>query len=302
MKYLVNECKKSISIVGVVAMLTFLLFGNMFIYMLYDNNGADWRANAASEKEYYVEALKQVESQGEDELGIASTCVEQMSIIDYSLANDIPYQSVSVFENISKNSILANFVVIIISLVAYNLICVEFSNDTWKNVVIFNSGNYKKILAKKRMASYVAMFGMILMFMLVAILFGAVVYKDWSNIVLEYRNGTIIESTYNNDIVDMAAGLVVRGCFYSGLAFLLASLFKDKKIGVVVLVLLVIFESSIYELIRKFNISDFLPFNNLNVLMNVTDYTATAIVGATAIVVAYVVLMEMGAYYALKRS
>lgn len=302
MRYLRNELKKSISIIEILAMLVFLIVGNWFIYLLYENKETDWRVHAISEKEYYVEALKQIETQGEDELGITKICVEEIAIIDYALENDIPYKKLSVFENISKNNILTNFIVIMISLMAYNIICVEFNNDTWKNVVIFNSSNYKKIFLRKKMVSHIITIGMIGVFVAVAILFGAMVYRNWSNVILYYSNGIVNEGTYNNDIINMLTGVFIRGCVYSSLAFLFAALFKEKKGGIVVLVLIIIFENTIHELTNEMSISTYLPFRNINVLLNITDYKISEIIGAVSVIFVYVVLIEIGAYYALKKN
>lgn len=297
-----DELKKINSASTVIAMLVFLFIGNIVITFFYHESSFSSKKALYDERNMYAETLETYKEDSEDEYHIKDICIEKIAVIDYCIENNIPYQQLSVISNLSKNALLANFVIIFILLLIYNLVSVEYSNGTWKYLVILNNGNYKKIMLKKKLATYAIIAGLIIIFLASAIIYGIVVYKNWWNVLIDFIDGKVIVTTYTSEIINMIVGLIAKGMVYGSLTFLLAVILKEKKIGIIGMVLLVLFESTIYNFFNNFKISAVLPYQYLHIVENVSDYGPLMVGGAVTYIITFLLLINVLIYWSLKKD
>ncbi len=297
-----DELKKINSVSTVIAILVFIFIGNIVITFFYHDSSFSSKKALYDERDMYAETLETYREGIEDEYDMKDICIKKIAIIDYCIENNIPYQQLSVISNLSKNVLLINFIIIFMLLLVYNLISVEYSNGTWKYLIILNKGNYKRIMLKKKLAVYTIILGVTFIFLVSAIIYGSVVYKEWSNVVIDYINGKIIVTTYTSEIINMIIGLLVRGIVYGSLTFLLAVILKEKKIGIIGMVLLVLFENTIYTFLDNFKVSVVLPYRYLYILENVSDYQALIVGKAVIYIIVFLVLLNLLTYWLLKNK
>ncbi len=299
---IINEMKK-LNLRGMlIAMLICFVLSNVVISFLFHDSSFRSQSALEDEKNLYVETLASIENDKEDEHNMKNICEEKIAIIDYCISNNIPYQQLSVPSNLAKNTIAANFVIIFIVLLVNSLITVEFRNDTWKNIIVITNGNARKILLKKKMAEYLIILGTIVSFLVVAVVYGAVVYRNWSNISVDYVGGAIVVSTYNQEIINMLVSLFVKAVVYGSMAFLLAVIFKEKKIAVIGITLLILFENTIYGFLSTFHFSSILPYRYLHILENVCDYQMATRWKAMGYTVFLLLCVNMLAVYSFKKK
>ena len=297
-----DELKKINSVGTIIAMILFLFIGNIVITFLYHESSFRSKEALYDERELYATTLETYKEDSEDEYDIKNICIEKIAIIDYCIENDIPYQQLSVVSNLSKNALLVNFVVIFMLLLIYSLVAVEYSNGTWKYLVILNKGNYKKIMVKKKLASYLILSGLSVIFLVSVIIYGMVVYRDWYHVSLDFINGKVVTATYQGEVINMIAGLFTKGIVYGSLTFLLAVILKEKKIGMIGIVLLVLFENTIYSFLNNFKISIVLPYRHLHILENISGYEPGIVGGAVIYIAVFLVLINLLIYRFLKKD
>lgn len=302
MREIKNEWKKINSVGTILALVIFILIGNVIITFLYHESVFVSKKALEEERELYQSALETCEEGQEDAYKIKDICMEKIAIIDYSIANDIPYQQLSVVSNLGKNILLVNFVVIFMMLLIYSMVSVEYTNGTWKYLVILTKGNYKKIMAKKKLASCTVVVGLALIFFVVAALYGIVVYKDWSHVSLEFVNGKVITGTYNSAVLNVAASVFTKGIVYGSLTFLAATVLKEKKIGIIGIVLMILFENSIYDFLNNFKISHILPYRYMHILENAGEYEGVVIGEAIVYIAVFLVIINLFTYYFWKKD
>ena len=295
----INELRKMKIGRVYIAMLIFFVFGNIFISFLYHDNSFQSHEALENERNMYVETLASIEN--EDEYNLKNICEEKIAIINYCIDNNIPYQQLSVPGNLAKNAVAENLAILFIVLLINNLVSVEYHNDTWKNIFLLTNRNGKIVLLKKKITELAIIIGVIVSFLGVAVVFGVIVYRDWTNITIDYVNGAIMTSTYTHEIINMVVSLLVRAFIYGGISFITAVICKEKTVTVIIITVLVLFEKPIYEFLKILKFSYLLPFDYMHILENVCDYERSIAVKAILYVFLLLIIMNMVLVYSFNK-
>lgn len=300
MRCLRHELKKINIIKFIVALLIFLTVGNIAIGFLYNEKQFSSQKALMQERNIYVEAKENIDQ--EDSYGIEDICDEEIAKIDYCMDNDIPYKQLSVASNLVKNGLFVSIITIFIMMIVYNIVAVEDENNTWKNLLIINKINYKRIHVRKKIAGLLAALGIVIIFIGFVLLFGTIRYHSWGNVNLLYQDGKIVLGKYNNEIINMIICLIVKGIVYSSIAFLIACMTKKSRIAIVIPIVLLMFESTIKSVLEQFKISNILPFKYMNILENVSSFGMKEIVLAMIYMLVLLICMDIGSYYAIRNK
>lgn len=300
MRCLRHELKKINIIKFIVALLIFLTVGNIAIGFLYNEKQFSSQKALMQERNIYVEAKENIDQ--EDSYGIEDICDEEIAKIDYCMDNDIPYKQLSVASNLVKNGLFVSIITIFIMMIVYNIVAVEDENNTWKNLLIINKINYKRIHVRKKIAGLLAALGIVIIFIAFVLLFGTIRYHSWGNVNLLYQDGKIVLGKYNNEIINMIICLIVKGIVYSSIAFLIACMTKKSRIAIVIPIVLLMFESTIKSVLEQFKISNILPFKYMNILENVSSFGMKEIVLAMIYMLVLLICMDIGSYYAIRNK
>lgn len=300
MRCLRHELKKINIIKFIVALLIFLTVGNIAIGFLYNEKQFSSQKALMQERNIYVEAKENIDQ--EDSYGIEDICDEEIAKIDYCMDNDIPYKQLSVASNLVKNGLFVSIITIFIMMIVYNIVAVEDENNTWKNLLIINKINYKRIYVRKKIAGLLAALGIVIIFIGFVLLFGTIRYHSWGNVNLLYQDGKIVLGKYNNEIINMIICLIVKGIVYSSIAFLIACITKKSRIAIVIPIVLLMFESTIKSVLEQFKIANILPFKYMNILENVSSFGMKEIVLAMIYMLVLLICMDIGSYYAIRNK
>lgn len=300
MRCIRHELKKINIIKFIVALLIFLTVGNIAIGFLYNEKQFSSQKALMQERNIYVEAKENIDQ--EDSYGIEDICDEEIAKIDYCMDNDIPYKQLSVASNLVKNGLFVSIITIFIMMIVYNIVAVEDENNTWKNLLIINKINYKRIHVRKKIAGLLAALGIVIIFIAFVLLFGTIRYHSWGNVNLLYQDGKIVLGKYNNEIINMIICLIVKGIVYSSIAFLIACMTKKSRIAIVIPIVLLMFESTIKSVLEQFKISNILPFKYMNILENVSSFGMKEIVLAMIYMLVLLICMDIGSYYAIRNK
>lgn len=300
MRCIRHELKKINIIKFIVALLIFLTVGNIAIGFLYNEKQFSSQKALMQERNIYVEAKENIDQ--EDSYGIEDICDEEIAKIDYCMDNDIPYKQLSVASNLVKNGLFVSIITIFIMMIVYNIVAVEDENNTWKNLLIINKINYKRIHVRKKIAGFLAALGIVIIFIGFVLLFGTIRYHSWGNVNLLYQDGKIVLGKYNNEIINMIICLIVKGIVYSSIAFLIACMTKKSRIAIVIPIVLLMFESTIKSVLEQFKISNILPFKYMNILENVSSFGMKEIVLAMIYMLVLLICMDIGSYYAIRNK
>jgi hypothetical protein len=300
MKCILDEWKKIGAIKYFGILIVALLLGNIVIGFLYHNSEGDSVENLQKEKQSYIEMM-QIADVSNDEEDIVNKCEEQIALIDYSIEKGVPYQQLGIVSNFVKNGMLENIVVIMVIIMSYNLIMVESENKTWKNLLILNKLNSKKILLRKKAAVGIGILGAIVLFTGIALLFGMIRYGNWGNIQVLYDNGTVTTTNYNSEVINVCISIVMKCLVYAGFAGLMAILFHKTKMGIIVPIILLLMEGNIYSFLSYFKWDVILPFKHMNVLEHITYFRAKEIVIAFIYLVVCFIVMEITSFFSLRK-
>lgn len=300
MRCIRHELKKINIIKFIVALLIFLTVGNIAIGFLYNEKQFSSQKALMQERNIYVEAKENIDQ--EDSYGIEDICDEEIAKIDYCMDNDIPYKQLSVASNLVKNGLFVSIITIFIMMIVYNIVAVEDENNTWKNLLIINKINYKRIYVRKKNAGLLAALGIVIIFIGFVLLFGTIRYHSWGNVNLLYQDGKIVLGKYNNEIINMIICLIVKGIVYSSIAFLIACITKKSRIAIVIPIVLLMFESTIKSVLEQFKIANILPFKYMNILENVSSFGMKEIVLAMIYMLVLLICMDIGSYYAIRNK
>lgn len=88
------------------------------------------------EKEDYID-IENTIGDNDEGLNINEMCDKKIAILDYSIDNGITYQQLSIVSNLEKNSLLIDFIIIILIYISYSIINIEDECGTWKNIYIY---------------------------------------------------------------------------------------------------------------------------------------------------------------------
>lgn len=300
MRCVIDEFRK-IEITKYFIILTvLLLIGNMVLGFLYHNSELDSTEALKREKQSCIEA-RELATKYDDEYKMANYLDEQIELISYSIKHGTPYQQLSIASNFVKNGMLENVVVIIVIIIAYNLIEVERESRTWKNLIIFNKFNRNKILLRKKLATIISIVVAIALFIIMAFAFGFIRYKAWGNVQAVYSNGAVITKNYNSEIFSVIVSIIVKCFIYSEAAFCISFLSEKSRVYIIVPVILLLFEKTIYSFLCNFKWNKVLPYYHLNILENVSYHMNQEVVIALIYILIFAVLLELIGFVSVRK-
>ncbi len=286
---IVDELKKIQFCKTLILIILFLILGNVVIQFLYNDSSYSSLENLQNERNTYISMKNIIDEEDRNE--VETLCDKQIAIIDYSIENNIPYQQLTVVSNLVKNEYIINFIIIIIMFCVYSLITIEDENKTWKNLCVLHKGKYVKSLTNKIIAQYVIVIIMFVMITFVALIYGMIIYGNANNIKLIYDNGTIIRDNYNNDIVNIFIGSIIRSCFYSTITYMLACLTKRNKLALVLSIIIFVFEKQIASLFELLHIEWIMPIKHLGVLEEMARSGISNVIISSIYIVTVIIMM-----------
>lgn len=300
MNSIFDELRKISIIKMVLVLMLVLILGNFIIGLLYNDNRYESLQLLEEEKEDYID-MKNTIGDNDDGLNINEMCDKKIAILDYSIDNGITYQQLSIVSNLEKNSLLIDFIIIILIYISYSIINIEDECGTWKNIYILNKADCKRIVLKKKMAEYASVLLSVFLLYAIAFLFGILMYGDWNNIKLEYVNGIVIERNYNNELVNMMSNVLFRAFFYSEETFCLACILKKGKMALLIPILIVIFENNIGHFLEMIKIDMIFPIKYIQIFREVTSNTTKEIIMAITYIVITTIILNILSITGIKK-
>lgn len=265
---LLNEFKKIWNVKNILILFIILLAVNTLYYFAAGvSNEKNWRENAKEIRELdeqYIKEFATYEEYTELDYELYQKTVDDITIIDYSLENNIPYGNYSVWNHIINMQNLLMLFVLVITVYGCKVLGSEYDSGTWKNVLMhFSSRN--SIIINKIIYVLLQTVSLTAVVFLVNFLFGAVFYGHVSNIAqLSVDNGQIVTMSVLPQIIRTSVIILFQSCFFVLVGYLANLLSGKSKTSLIITFVLLVFSGQIENVLEKTPCYKVLPFYWIN--------------------------------------
>lgn len=299
MNLLQNEWVKfsNLKLYLLTILLTILLnLGNCLI--MEHNDMSTWKDDALVMLETYKASLEESTLAGVPE-EYCNTFSEEISIIDYSLNNNIPYKVLTAIRHTLSMANVLPFLLIIIIFSCSKVFIKEYECNTWKNLLCTGISP-NKLFNSKILYIFVHSFYLIASYFLVCVFIGLIIYGNNDNIIgLQYVNGDIVEFNQFSELLKTYGIFIAKALFCCMLTVLCVLLTKGKVSSLIIPIAFYFMASYINGFLGD-NIGRFLPFKYMSANSYSQFSDGAELLFGIFIPVIYIVLMYVAASFMFK--
>ncbi len=273
---LVNEFKKVWNVKTIIILTLILAVVNViYVGAAGVSSKSDWRSVAKENRQLDEDYLKEYESLEEydqTDYELYQKTVDDITIIDYSLENDIPYGNYSAWDHILSVQNLVTLFVLILLIYGCKIVGCEYDCGTWKNVLM-HYPNRNRIIITKIVYAIIQTFLLVIFIHIVSLIIGSICYGNLADISqLTVSNGNVVSESVLPEILRSMVLIFLQACFFILTGFLINMLTGKSRTALIISFALLVFSANIENLIEKVSFHKLLPFY----WMNKTDYSLSA--------------------------
>lgn len=273
---LINEFKK-IWNVKTIIILTLILAIINIIYVGAEgtNSKSDWKSVAKENRqldEEYLKEFERFEEYDQTDYELYQKTVDDITIIDYSLENDIPYGNYSAWDHILNVQNLVMLFVLILLIYGCKIVGCEYDCGTWKNVLM-HCPKRNRIIITKIVYAIIQTFLLVIFVHIIGLIIGSICYGNLADISqLTVSNGNVLSISVLPEILRSMVLIFIQACFFIFTGFFINMLTGKSRTALIISFALLVFSGNIENLVEKVSFHKLLPFY----WMNKTDYSLSA--------------------------
>ncbi len=288
MNLILFEWKKINAFRWLVAALCLLtVCGIVMTFLLEDQDEADWRSYAVTHRAELQELIGQTDSADPQYDEFCAVFQKEIDQINYCLENDLVYGCQSVWSYFYRVRFLLGVLTITLILLAGNAVAIEHSCKMHEKI---RSCKYTAamLLRTKLSALWLLAFLAQVAGAAVLLLIGMILFGHAGRTVsAAYVDGLVVTQNLGSAAVVYLGASLLVALVYINLAVILETLFPNKKVVSVSVILLFLFNGTLEALSEKLGAEKFLPFYYLDA----ARYTNVLRISAIGIQVGYLLCL-----------
>lgn len=247
-----------------IALCLLTVCGVIMTFLLEDQAEVDWRSYAITHRTELQELIRQTDPADPQYDEFCAVFQKEIDRIDYCLENDLLYGRQTVWSYFYRARFLLGVLTIALILLASNAVAIEHSYKMHEKIY---SSKYTAamLLRTKLSALWLLAFLALVVGAAFLLLIGIFLFGHVSRMSsAEYVNGLVVTQNLGSAAVVYIAASLLAALVYINLAVILETLFPNKKVVSVSMILLFLFNGTLEVLSEKLGVEKFLPFYYLD--------------------------------------
>lgn len=267
-----------------IELISIIIINVLYGYVCQKFSYSDWRVEAREAQQMYSELYDEYLNDSDEEM--ISICKDELNKVNYSLEHNIPYGIGDAISHMKRMNAFAILLLLLNGILSVNVFLKEYEIKTWKNLFATGESRRKIIISKFIFCIEHALMSLIL-FIIISFITGAIFLGFNGNIKsVDCENGIIKVS---NSLINLGKDYIlifIKLVWYTSISTLLGVIFKEKKISLYIVLLIIIFEEKIDEFLKLLTIHKAIPIYYFNMG---SDFVANHIGMVLAICFTYIV-------------
>ncbi len=260
-----NEFLKNYNLKQFVVIVLLMAVVNIAGIFLFENVSMDdWRNYALEKKEEYMEYID-----ADDSEEITETFVEEIMLIDYSLEHDIPYGTTGMWNHLNRMIGLFGIITIIMVYINVKVFLNEYECNTWKNLFCTETKR-NKIFVSKIVFCVLRIILYLAIYLLTGVICGMTLGMGHGMVELSVVDGQVIENNLAGQIVVSYGMAILQMLFYISTAVAAIMVVKEKKLVIILPVLIMIISNTFSQWFGEKVITEILPFKYLEKMSEIS--------------------------------
>lgn len=278
-KLLKNEFRKNFNLKQFIIIVLLMALMNVAGIFICENQPLNnWRNYAIEKREEYLSYIED-----DDNEDITATFEEEIVLIDYSLENDIPYGTTGIWKHLSKMTGLFSVIIIIVIYMNSKIFLNEYECNTWKNLFC-TQATRNRIFMGKAIYCLFQIIIYLMFYMLAGIICGVTFGTGHGIVELSVQGGQVVETNLMVYIMVSYGITLLQMIFYVSVAITTILLIKEKKLAIILPIMIMLISSMLNQWIGDNAVANFLPFKYL---VSVSEVSLNSIIKATIILLGY---------------